>query len=366
MVVIDKLRDSLKAEFSEAQVVYVLALIRKILDQQRGVCPFSYLRFFCDWALHARVDRSGARRILHHLDDAFPTLIKNESRIADGCRFLVLFGFHLEFKWLLRSLALPEISNERWCEFLRSYLDVIAGVPAYSSDLGLRHLKELAIERVIHDSKVNYQWRLTLRNDEIRRLPLDPGTFFNVRPTTSGEPWLWKGPVAAMVGLPEGWVTDNEQNLGYQFCMYPALNTREYAMRKSVFLYGNIVPKSDREPTMEAIADRHEREILNNVPTAKFQRLAPLEKNNRAEGQFPRTLLRVGHILPSYGGPEYSLYIDSPKGVLVLVLLCPEGQDEKYLPALKWIGASVLMMTRQDDNDIPAQSPGQVSGEAST
>jgi hypothetical protein len=134
--------------------------------------------------------------------------------------------------------------------------------------------------------------------------------------------------------------------------MYPVLYTREYAMRKSLFLYGKIVLKSGSEPTMEAIAEFHERELLERVPTAKFERLTPLENEIRADGQFPRSLFRVGHILPSYGGPEYSLYIDSPKGVLLLVLMCPEGQDEKYVPGLKWMGGTALMMTREDDVPI--------------
>lgn len=288
-------------------------------------------------------------------DDWYPGLVDSEGRAADACRFFLLFGFHLELKWLLRESGLPEVSNEWWCEFLRLYLEVIVDCPASrGADLGLEYVKELAVERIRNESEVGYCWKVTLKTEDVRRLPLDPNAFFSVRPTHEGEPWLWKGPVAAMVGLPEGWVTDNEPNADYQFSMYPVLHTRESAKEKSVFLYGNIVLKSGEEPTMEAIAERHERAVLKRVPTAKFQRLTPLENDIRADGQFPRTLLRVGHVLPSYGGPEYSLYIDSPKGVLLPVLMCPEGQDETYVPVLKWIGGTVLMMTRQQDAPILA------------
>ena len=351
--VVNKLRGALGGRLSEQQVVYILALVRKLLSQRGSAARFPYLQFFSDWAFHVRVDRAGAKRILRHFDDWFPALLANEDRAADACRFFLLFGFHLEFKWLLGESSLPEVVDQWWCEFLRLYLEVIADCPASSdSDLGLKHIKELAVEKITKESDIGYFWKVTLRTEDVRRLPLDPNAFFSVRPTHAGEPWLWKGPVAAMVGLPHGWKTDDESNTDYQFSMYPVLCTREAAIRTSVFMYGNIVLKNADEPTMEAIAERHERAVLEKVPTARFQRLSPLEHEIGTDGQFPRSLFRVGHILPSYGGPEYSLYVDSPKGVLLLVLMCPEGQDETYVPVLKWIGSTVLMMTREFDTPI--------------
>jgi len=360
-----KLANALNGDLSEAEVVYILSMIRKMLDSQSAPGPFFYLRFFCDWAFHARVDRSGAKRVLHHFDDWFPALVEREDRAEDGCRFLLLFGFHLEFRWLLRELHLPEISDERWCTFLQSYLGVIAGSPVCrGADLGLKHIDEVAVERFTSGSSGGYCWNVTTKAGNVVRIPLDPTTFFRVRPTHTGEPWLWKGPVAAMVGLPEGWVADNDRDPGYQFCMHSVLQTREMAMKEGAFLYGIIILKSPQEPTMEAIADRHEREIFERAPCAKFERLPPLEGEIRADGHFPRTLLRVGHIQPSYGGPEYSLYVDSPKGVLLLVLLCPQGKDDTYLPALKWVGRSVIMMTREDDTFIELEERAAICNRA--
>ena len=348
--VISKLRGALSGELSEPQVFYILGLTRKLLDHRRGGGEHAYLRFFCDWAFHVEVSRSGAKRALRHFDDWSQALLGNEGKAADACRFFLLFRIHLEFEDLLRQCNLPAITEAWWCRFLSFYLEIIADCPASSgSDLGLRLVSELAIERAVTASGTAYFWKLALKSGETKRLPIDPDSFFRVTPTHKGEPWLWKGPVAAMVGLPEGWVTDNERNPDFQFSMYPVLYTRELAMKKSVFLYGKIVLKSTGWPTMEAIAEGHERVVLEKVPTARFERLKPLEKDVRPEGQFPRSLLRVGYVQESYGGPEYSLYIDSPKGVLLLVLLCPEGEDEKYVPVLRWMGFNSLMMTRQDD-----------------
>lgn len=158
---------------------------------------------------------------------------------------------------------------------------------------------------------------------------------------------LWKGPIAAVVSPPDTWVVDNEATPGSppcQFSMYPLGHTRESAMRYGAFLYGNIVLKCEGEPTMEAIATRHERDVVRQIPTAKFQRLPSIDRESWAGCEPEKTLFRVGHIHQKYAGPEYSLYIDHPKGVLVLVLLCPEGQDDAYVPALRWVGQKALMM----------------------
>ncbi|MGA7795263.1 MAG: restriction endonuclease [Candidatus Acidiferrales bacterium] len=161
-----------------------------------------------------------------------------------------------------------------------------------------------------------------------------------------GDVWLWKGPMLATVRTPIGWVADNQDTHkfgGCQFSMYPLGHTLESAKRKCTFLYGNIVLKSEMEPTMEAIAARHERTIIQKLPNARFQRLPSLFPEP------PRTFFRVGHIDKSYGGPEYSLYLDGREGVLLLVLLCREGEDETYVPVLKWIGSGAILLTRKQE-----------------
>ena len=165
-----------------------------------------------------------------------------------------------------------------------------------------------------------------------------------------GSAWLWKGTTAAIVQAPGGWVLDNQDTRtpGWcQFSRYPIGHKLESAKKMCPFLYGNIVLKTEQEPTMEDIATMHEKLIVEKCPNATFKRLPPLWQS--VNGEPARTLFRVGHISPSYSGPEYSLYLDSPKGVLLLVLLCPEGNDQIYLPALKWVGGNAVLMERNDD-----------------
>lgn len=167
---------------------------------------------------------------------------------------------------------------------------------------------------------------------------------------------LWKGTVAAIVEPPIGWLVDNEDTGkpgGCQFSMYPLGHTLDSAKRSCPFLYGNIVLKTEQHSTMESIAATHEQEILKHFPLAKFERLpSPFPQRNGAP---TRNIFRIGNIDASYGGPEYSLYLDNPDGVLVLVLLCPQGRDDIYVPALKWVGGSTILMHRISDPSDPDQ-----------
>jgi hypothetical protein len=164
--------------------------------------------------------------------------------------------------------------------------------------------------------------------------------------------WLWKAGVAAVVEPPDGWVVDIENQVGsFQFSMYPLGHHRESAMKGCPFLYGAIVLKMEEAANIRAIAAEDERIVTTNYPMERFEYItSSLSK----EPEAPReTLLRVGHVDPSYGGPEYSLYVDIPKGVLRLVLLCPSGKDDVYLPVLEWVGRGAVIMSRNDEGNRP-------------
>jgi hypothetical protein len=170
----------------------------------------------------------------------------------------------------------------------------------------------------------------------------------------------WRGPVAAVVSPPDGWVVDNEQRPlapdsrnAPQFTLYPLGHTRDSAVSASAFIYGSIVLKSHELPTMEAIALSDERHVLEKCPTARFDGLPSFSREPRPIKQPDQTILRIGHIHAGYKGPEYSLYIDHSAGVLLLVLFCPEGRDDTYLPMLKWMGEKVLMLDCIDKRGEP-------------
>ena len=150
----------------------------------------------------------------------------------------------------------------------------------------------------------------------------------------------WKGPVAAWVPTPETWVVDNEPRSltgrpedTPQFMSYPLGHTRDSAFLSGTFIYGKIVLKTPQYPTMESIAEMHEKRIAEWFRHAVVERLEPSRRES---------LLRVTHI-ETYKGPEYSLYIDHPRGVLLLVLLCPKGREHEYVDILKEMGKQAIV-----------------------
>ena len=82
-----------------------------------------------------------------------------------------------------------------------------------------------------------------------------------------------------------------------------------------------------------------------------------IKRESRAGRGPEQTILRIGYVHAGYKGPEYSLYIDNPEGVLILVLFCPEGQDDTYVPVLKWVGAKVLMLDCVDTGTAQKSNP---------
>src|ERR1017187_6979229 len=59
---------------TEAQVVYLMAAVRKLLEQRQPdeneLVTFDYLKFHCDWTLHSKLDGRMAQKILRLFDAA--------------------------------------------------------------------------------------------------------------------------------------------------------------------------------------------------------------------------------------------------------------------------------------------------------
>lgn len=56
--IITKLQAELSAGIkTEAQVIYLMAQIRKIIEQEQSEDEFDFLFFHCNWVLHPRMDR---------------------------------------------------------------------------------------------------------------------------------------------------------------------------------------------------------------------------------------------------------------------------------------------------------------------
>src|SRR5271163_3056643 len=75
----EKLRRELGKEITtEAQVVYILTEIRKLLERSNEKTNYFALEFYCSFALHTKMSKAGAKRILERFDKAHPFLVRKE------------------------------------------------------------------------------------------------------------------------------------------------------------------------------------------------------------------------------------------------------------------------------------------------
>src|SRR4051794_36803240 len=116
---------------TEAQVVYVLAGVRKVIERDNLGAEYRTLKFHCDWALHASLDRGHAKEILTQWDTAHPLLMRGIelSEMPANVRTEIDAISKLRrFKWELdrffESRNLPPLTHTRsdgWVHFLHLY-----------------------------------------------------------------------------------------------------------------------------------------------------------------------------------------------------------------------------------------------------
>ena len=133
--ILEKLKSELRQDLTaERQVVYILAEIRKAIEQANDLENYQALDFYCSFALHTRMERAGAKRILERFDKAYPFWIAKQQlppelrqEISQTAR---LDRFRREMKTFLKANDLPTrlfIDSDAWAKFLHLYGNIIDG-----------------------------------------------------------------------------------------------------------------------------------------------------------------------------------------------------------------------------------------------
>lgn len=139
------IKDKLKSElaqtiFSERQVVYILVQIRKLMELCEDAEHLDALNFFCDWAVHPRLERKRARSIVRQFDrfQNYMNGAKGEiTFLNEFTATLRLATFRKELKGYLESHDLPSdipANDPSWFTFLRYYTRVIEDCPLCISE----------------------------------------------------------------------------------------------------------------------------------------------------------------------------------------------------------------------------------------
>src|SRR6266481_1334841 len=124
---------------TEAQVVYLLVGVRKLLEQQDAKKRYAYLTFHCDWALHSKLRGTMAQRVLKSFDAASVGLraklklhdLPDKLR-KDIDQISKMTLFEREMDRFLEANGVPTIGTireEGWARFIHLYSRVIEDCP---------------------------------------------------------------------------------------------------------------------------------------------------------------------------------------------------------------------------------------------
>jgi hypothetical protein len=138
MDLIEKLKLHLsKGITSEPDVVYFMVAIRKLMEQDDSSSHFGSLPFFCDWAVHSKMERAAARKMIKRFDDLYiaretqtaaeyDKTFEGFEQWASGANFKKDLGLFLT-KYAFSSDLCS--NHDLWRNFLNAYVDVITDCP---------------------------------------------------------------------------------------------------------------------------------------------------------------------------------------------------------------------------------------------
>lgn len=106
---------------NECQVIFILSRIRKFLELKDLKTKYKILNFYCNWALHVKIDRT----------DCVRSILKDFIEHKDNDRFLFLEDFKDELKIFLEDFDLPMdiLKIENYKPFFRLLVDIYSDTP---------------------------------------------------------------------------------------------------------------------------------------------------------------------------------------------------------------------------------------------
>ena len=167
----------------EADVVYVLAEIRKLFEHVRTAQNYPVLAFYTNWALHTKIDREPwARAGLKMLEDVvsgYPGWLSRPRRSPQGC-YWSFRSFQQLHRQLLdfgaeHGIQFDQLSTEQWRRFSSLLVDILIDCPLVS-ELKIPVVRALSLSRDFVFSHASGQtlafWKIDLGNGEVMAGPI--------------------------------------------------------------------------------------------------------------------------------------------------------------------------------------------------
>ena len=120
--ILEKLNKELEKDIEgEPQIIYILSRIRKLLELQNLQSRYKYLNFYCNWALHAKIDRT----------EPVADILREVAKLSEkGVKFLTFDHLRIDLKNFFKENNIPEnILDKQWLEFTRLLIDIYSDTP---------------------------------------------------------------------------------------------------------------------------------------------------------------------------------------------------------------------------------------------
>jgi len=136
--------------YDECQVIFILSRIRKYLEMQNLKNKFKYLNFYCNWALHSKIDRT------ERIADVLREFIKGKDRE----KFLTFTHLKKDLEIFLNAFSLSTkiiYDNDNYLRFINLLVDIYSETPleVYPEE------KRVIIIRKPHDKIMNSSFSIS-------------------------------------------------------------------------------------------------------------------------------------------------------------------------------------------------------------
>lgn len=181
--IVSKLNQHLDADITrEADVVYVLAEIRKLFEHLRTAQNYPVLAFYTNWALHTKIDREPwARAGLKILEDVVSGYQGGSRGPEEVLKAVTgLLSFQQLHRQLLdfgaeHGIQFDQLSTEQWRRFSSLLVDILIDCPLVS-ELKIPVVRALSLSRDFVFSHASGQtlafWKIDLGNGEVMAGPI--------------------------------------------------------------------------------------------------------------------------------------------------------------------------------------------------
>jgi hypothetical protein len=191
---------------SERQVVYILCLVRKIVDRDSNKQRWNSLKLYCNWAMHTDLTYESIRPFIQQIGDFFlATFSPDGTGVSQAQheviqKLVYLDGFREDMHTFFVEHNLPHAltdDGEKWNDFIRHYGGVIHDGSLVYSGKCLQLIKRMTFTTLPSSSEAvpfNIKWELLFNDGRGVSLMLHPnwklvGSRLEVTyPARGGEP----------------------------------------------------------------------------------------------------------------------------------------------------------------------------------